>query len=200
MSAESERERDGTRAEIMEATYRALCAHGYADLTMQRIADEFSKSKSLLYYHYDSKDALLVDFLDYLIDRFVENMAVTEESDPDEELRCLLDGMLPAEPDEEKNRLRVAMLELRAQAPYDEAFREQFRKNDRVFHETVAEYIRAGVEQGVYREVDPDATAEYLHATVNGAILRGATLGEHDATPTVRDALDGYLDSLRRDE
>ncbi|MFQ3319213.1 MAG: AcrR family transcriptional regulator [Natronomonas sp.] len=29
-----------TRERIMEATYRALCAHGYASLTMQDIADE----------------------------------------------------------------------------------------------------------------------------------------------------------------
>ena len=29
-----------TRERIMDATYRALCTHGYAALTMQDIADE----------------------------------------------------------------------------------------------------------------------------------------------------------------
>ena len=38
----------GTRAAIMEATFEALSKHGYADLTIQTIADEFEKSKSLL--------------------------------------------------------------------------------------------------------------------------------------------------------
>jgi AcrR family transcriptional regulator len=35
---------DDTCEAIMSATYRALCAHGYADLTMQDIADETDKS------------------------------------------------------------------------------------------------------------------------------------------------------------
>ncbi|MEF8974259.1 MAG: helix-turn-helix domain-containing protein, partial [Haloarcula sp.] len=46
---------DGDTADdIMDATYRALCTHGYADLTMQDIADESDKSKAALHYHYDS--------------------------------------------------------------------------------------------------------------------------------------------------
>jgi len=56
----------------MEATYRALCAHGYADLTTQDIADESETSKASLHYHYDTKEELLLSFLDYLYDRFVE--------------------------------------------------------------------------------------------------------------------------------
>ena len=35
--------------EIMQGVYRALCAHGYADLTMQDIADECDCSTSLLH-------------------------------------------------------------------------------------------------------------------------------------------------------
>ncbi len=66
----------------MAATYRALCAHGYADLTMQRIADEAGKSKSLLHYHYGTKQELLVAFLDYLFDRFEARVAATEGDAP----------------------------------------------------------------------------------------------------------------------
>jgi AcrR family transcriptional regulator len=57
-----------TREAIMQATYRALRAHGYARLTIQRIGDEFPKSKSLLYHHYDGKDDLLLEFLSYMLD------------------------------------------------------------------------------------------------------------------------------------
>ena len=38
---------------VTEATCRALCEHGYADLTMQDIADESNKSTAALHYHYD---------------------------------------------------------------------------------------------------------------------------------------------------
>ena len=44
-----------SKKEIMEATYEALCKHGYAELSIEKIADEFDKGKSLIYYHYDDK-------------------------------------------------------------------------------------------------------------------------------------------------
>ncbi|PSP70021.1 TetR/AcrR family transcriptional regulator, partial [Halobacteriales archaeon QH_9_66_26] len=68
--------RDDTQAAIMDATYRALCEHGYADLTIQTIADEFDKSKSLLYYHYDTKDEILIGLLDYLLGQFTIRVAI----------------------------------------------------------------------------------------------------------------------------
>lgn len=54
----------------MAATYRALCAHGYADLTMQEIANEAGVSKAALHYHYDTKRALILSFLDMLSSDF----------------------------------------------------------------------------------------------------------------------------------
>ncbi len=70
---------EGTRAEIMDATYEALRKHGYAELTIQTIADEFPKSKSLLYYHYDAKDDLLVDFVDWLVEEFAAEVGADPE-------------------------------------------------------------------------------------------------------------------------
>lgn len=56
-----------TEAELVEATYRALCKHGLASLTISGISRESSKSPSLLYYHYDSKDELVATCLDVLL-------------------------------------------------------------------------------------------------------------------------------------
>ena len=66
---------EGTREEIMRATYLALCEHGYASLTIQRISDEFPKSKSLIYHHYDGKDDLLIDFLEFVLERFEKTVS-----------------------------------------------------------------------------------------------------------------------------
>ena len=46
---------DEPREQVIRATYRALCAHGYANLTMRDIADETDLSKAALHYHYDTK-------------------------------------------------------------------------------------------------------------------------------------------------
>ena len=60
---------EATRGRIVDATYRALCANGYAALTMQDIADECDRSTSLLHYHFDTKEDLLVELLAHLLER-----------------------------------------------------------------------------------------------------------------------------------
>ena len=72
--------------EIMDGVYSALRAHGYADLTMQDIADECSKSKSLLHYHYDTKEGLLVAFLDHVITDSEARIAAHATEPPAERL------------------------------------------------------------------------------------------------------------------
>ncbi|TKX70207.1 TetR/AcrR family transcriptional regulator [Halorubrum sp. SP9] len=64
-----------TRQAILGAAFRALCEHGYADVTIQRIGDEFDKSPSLVYHHYDGKDDLLIDLMGYLLDEFEASIA-----------------------------------------------------------------------------------------------------------------------------
>ncbi len=185
---------DDTRAAIMRATYRALCEHGYADLTIQRIGDEFEKSKSLLYHHYDGKDDLLVDFLAFVLDRFEADAAVEEYDDAREHLDALLDHLLPREMDPERRQFTAAMVELRGQAPHDAAYREQFTRTDRAFHDRLAGVIRRGVEQGAFREVDPEAVAEMLLTTVHGAMARRATTDDADWVPAVRREVDAYVE------
>lgn len=180
-----------TREAIMKATYQALLDHGYADLTIQRIGDEFEKSKSLLYHHYDSKDALLVDFLAFMLRRMEERIPIDETAAADDQLRTglgyVFEELLAGE-DEEFN---AAMIELRAQAAHDDRYREQFTDNDRVIHDRIVDIVEVGVEEGVFREVDPDRVAAFLTTTITGAMVRGATTAA-DLEP-VRAHLRTYL-------
>lgn len=182
-----------TRDAIMEATFTALTKHGYAGLTMQKIADEFDKSKSLLHYHYDTKDELLVALLDYMLGQLDERLALDEESDPLERLTTLVD-MLLFGPDREAHKaFQTTLLELRAQAPYNEAFREQLTTNDAAIHDLFVDIVADGVEQGTFREVDPDAVATLVLSALQGARVRWVTLDEDDAPDELRDALFTYL-------
>src|SRR6056297_1471511 len=109
---------DDTRVAIMEATYEALVEYGYADLTIQRIADEFDKSKSLLYHHHDGKDDLLVDFLEFALDHFENNVPFREDDTADERLRALLDAVAATKPEADEEFVGI-LVELRAQAVND---------------------------------------------------------------------------------
>ena len=94
----------------MKATYEALCTHGYTDLTAQDIADRTEKSKSLLFYHYDSKEDLVADFIDYLLDRYVERVERTASLSPVERLAAFVDWFLFNPADEERTSFHAAMI------------------------------------------------------------------------------------------
>jgi AcrR family transcriptional regulator len=115
-----------TREAIMEATFEALVQHGYADLTIQTIADEFEKSKSLLYYHYDTKDDLLTDFLQYVTDGFATQVKPLPDSPPRQQMDAVLDLLVPHSPDDAALAIRTALFELRLQSPYNETYAKRF--------------------------------------------------------------------------
>lgn len=187
-------ERSETQTAIMEATYRALCEQGYADLTMQSIADEFEKSKSLIHYHYDTKEELLVAFLDYLLDGFLAKVEETDDSDdPRERLDTLVDILLSGP--EKSEDFQVAMLELRSQAPYVEAYREAFAANDAHLVALLADTVRDGIETGAFRDGDPERVAETILVMVDGARARSVLFGDSDTVAHTREAIDGYVRS-----
>ena len=185
-----------TREAIMEATYRALCDHGYASLTMQNIADEFGKSKGLLHYHFDSKEELLVAFIDYLLAGFEDDIA-SIEGPPDERLAAFIERFVVANGDE-RRALHLALLELRAQAPFNDRFRDQLARSDAIVRAAVADMVDEGITTGVFRaDTDPDALARVVLAAMDGARMRGLTIGDDTYPAAVRDALITYvLDDL----
>ena len=163
-------------AEIMDGVYSALRAHGYADLTMQDIADECSKSKSLLHYHYDTKEDLLVAFLDYIVTDSEERIASRADDPPVERLVQFV-GWFVFTPDEaDREAFHIALLELRTQGPFNERIREQLARSDRLLRGTVADILADGIEAGVFRDVDVEETAALLGATLDGARTRQITL------------------------
>jgi len=179
--------------EIMDGVYEALCSHGYADLTMQDIADECGKSTSLLHYHYDTKADLLVAFLDHILTDYEERVENRPDRSPVEQLCAFIAWFVFGPDDEQRESFHLALLEMRSRGPFDERIREQLDRSDRLLRSTVAESLQAGVEEGVFDPVDIDRTAAMIVATLDGARTRQITLGddppgEETYTRTVADA------------
>jgi AcrR family transcriptional regulator len=169
---------------IMDAVDQALRKHGYAELTMQDIADESEKSKSLLHYHYDTKEDLLVAFLDNLIADYESRMACREGMDPTERLVEFLARFVFTPEDTGREQFHLALLEMRSQGPFNERIREQLVRSDETLRGTAVDIIEDGIEAGVFEEVDPERTAATLVAMLDGARTRQITLGEANETYT----------------
>ncbi|PGF13978.1 TetR family transcriptional regulator [Natrinema sp. CBA1119] len=176
---------------IMRATYRALREHGYADLTIQRIADEYGKSTAAIHYHYDTKEDLLAAFLDYILEQFKDAVHEVETTDPEQRLELLLDKLL-VDPEDHLDLL-VAILEMRSQAPYKERFRERFRQNDEYVRYMLQTVIDHGIDEGVFAAVDAEHEARALMTIVDGARTRAVVLDEERALTTARRIADEYV-------
>lgn len=172
-----------TQEAIMQATYRALCTHGYSNLTMQSIADEFDKTKGVIHYHYDTKQDLLVAFLKYLLDAFERNIGIDERHDPLTRLEALIDTLLFGPPERgefDHWELTTAMLEIRSEAPHNDEFRRQLSHNYETVEAMVIAIVEDGTEQGVFRDVNAEAVATLLLTTINGARIYQVTLQRDD--------------------
>ncbi|PAU83040.1 TetR family transcriptional regulator [Halorubrum salipaludis] len=186
-----------TDEEIMGATYRALREHGYADLTIKRIAAEYGKSTAAIHYHYDTKEELLAAFLDYILNRFVASVREVETTDPEERLTILLDRLLVAP--QENPDLSVALLEMRSQAPYNEAFAERFRQNDEYVRYLVKAVINHGIDEGVFADVDADRVTRSLMTIVDGARTRSVVFDDAGEYERARETAAEYVDATLRD-
>ena len=165
---------DETSEAIMEATYHALSEHGYPETSIARIASEFDRSKSLLYYHYDSKEDLLEDFFRYVCNRVEADLADWPKSDPHEQLLTLINRILPS--DEEQFRFRQTYFEIRSQAPHNRSYHEHIKRTDDLVLQALTDVIERGVEAGRYKPVDPQKHAQLLFSSLIGLMERSATL------------------------
>ena len=163
----------GTREEILAAAFDALHKHGYSELTIEAIGDEFEKSQSLIYHHYDSKDELLIDLLQFMIEYFEGSTPESHLTDPRDRIEAFVEAGIGLD-DRDKTAIGT-LIELRAQAVHDEDYREHFIRSDEVLHQKLVDDIRDGIESGVFQEVDPDRMAVWLHTVSIGAAFRSVT-------------------------
>jgi AcrR family transcriptional regulator len=174
-----------TYNDLMEAGYAALIEHGYADLSLRKIAAESEKSHSLLQHYYGDKQGVVVELLLYLIDGYLEDVTATEGPDPDPtgrlrtDLRRSLLG--PADEDSRFWAFQTALFELRLVAREDSTIRQQFERGEARVVERFADDVRAGIEAGVFREVDPERVALQFRDLVDAARLRRVVMGETEA-------------------
>lgn len=166
----------GTREQILAAAFDALHEHGYSELTIDAIGDEFDKSRSLIYHHYDSKDELLIDLLQLMIDYFEGPMPEMYPSDPRDRIETFVETGVGLR---QMDRTAIGtLIELRAQAVHDDRYREHFVRSDEVIQEAIADDIRDGIESGVFQEVDAERMATWLYTVSIGTAFRSVTSGD----------------------
>ena len=166
----------------MDSTYKALCRHGYADLTIEKIAEESEKGKSNIYYHFDDKKALILDFLDYMKDNLEEEFESLDSGRPEENFDELLEMMLGVE-DKEMWDFHRALMEIQGRAQYDKEFEKKFRELDEIVLSQFTEVLK---DLEVER---PEQRAEIIVSTVQGALSRKLTVENSEGLEKIKEEI-----------
>jgi AcrR family transcriptional regulator len=174
-----------THRELMEAGYAALVEHGYADLSMRKIAAESDRSHSLLQHYYGDKQGVVVALLSFLIDGYLDDVTgESDETDPATRLRADVRRSLLGPAEEDADRFwafQTALFELRLVAREDTQVREQFERGEARVVARLAADVRAGIEAGVFRSVDPERVARQLRDLIDAARFRRVIMDDGDA-------------------
>ncbi|WP_277541801.1 TetR/AcrR family transcriptional regulator [Haloarcula laminariae] len=179
------------------AVQEALAQHGYERLTTAKIAEAYENSEAGLYYYFDSKDEMIAAFLDLAADHLREDLLRVETEDPEAAIRDACDFLFRT-PEHEYAGIAVAIMELLSHAPYNETLRAPLLELETACLDALTDIVAAGVEQGVFREVEPRATAAFLLAAADGSTGIAVAL-EMDVADDLRDGWEAYVDSLLAD-
>lgn len=150
---------------ILDATQTVICQSGLSNLSIQRISDELDQSKSAVYYHYDSKHDLIINFLDYLHDQLKETIKAVNNDNPEEALQDLIAELSSIQSNDERN-LRIAIMSLRAEAPHDKEIAKRFKAIDKTAQTTFEDLYRAMSAQS------PEQAATLTLSAIDGTVNR----------------------------
>jgi len=106
-------------------------------------------------------------------------------------LEVLVDRLLRGPADHQD--FQTAMLEFRAQVPYNESYRTRFNANDEHVRDAIATIVRRGIDQGQFQKVDPDRVARILRILIDGARMRAVVLDREATLEAVSEIIDTYL-------
>ena len=176
-SGSSGRIRDGrsTREAIIEAASRLIHVHGYNHTSLDDVLRESGAGKGNFYYHFKSKEGLGYAILDQIIASFLERTLEPCFADPDQgalaQIRCFLDRVLEAQ--RARNCVGGCPLGNLAAELSDvhEGFRARLASVFAAWRERLTLALRAEQGRGVGDACRPEAVADFLVASLEGAIL-----------------------------
>jgi TetR/AcrR family transcriptional regulator, transcriptional repressor for nem operon len=170
--------RDGksTREAILVAALRLMHVHGYNATSLDDVLRESGVGKGNFYYHFRSKEDLGYAILDQIVAGFVERTLEPCFADPTgaplTQIRCFLDRLVQAQRDRQC-RGGCAMGNLASElSDVHEGFRKRLASVFTTWHARFADALGEAKRRGEVRAVcDPEATARFLVASLEGAIL-----------------------------
>lgn len=188
---------DETKVAILDEALQIASRVGFNALSIGGLAEATEMSKSGLFAHFRSKEALQLQTLDHSRTRFIDQVIRPTLAAPRgvRRLRELFDRWL----DWETNALDGGCIYITASAEYDAqpgAMRDALVRNQEDWLDIIATVADTAVAQGEFRaDVDTRQLAFELHSLMLGFHHSGRLLEDPRALDRTRTAFESMLDA-----
>lgn len=189
-----------TRSAVLGHALALASEVGLEGVTIGTLADRARMSKSGLFAHFDSKEALQIAVLDEAVSRFVETVVAPalRQKRGEPRLKALLDNWLRWS---NADFMPGGCVFVASIADLDDRpgpVRDRLAASQRDWLDTLATAIRIGVDEGHFRaDVDPAQLAHELLALAYGSHLMSRLLRDRSSETRLRKAVDRLLASAR---
>ena len=169
----SRSERPDARERILRAATELIASDGIDEVRIARVANRARASTALVHHYFSTREellaqALLQSFELAADERFVAGPAAAASAT--EGLAIAIDECLPTPGEGEREW--ILWVELWLRAAREPELRPVAGRMYESYREWVALVIRRGVENGEFREVDPDEVADLAMALFDGLGVR----------------------------
>ena len=161
------------RDHILRAALVCFAAKGYHQTTMDDIVAEAGLSKGGLYVHFKSKKELFLNLFDWFLDEFgLLASPPPTESPAFEKLTLLVKSMLTTLSSDSFREVSVLMTDIWAQNIRDQDLNQLAKELYRQLGQPISQIIEDGIESGLFKQVNPMATANILIAIFEGLTIQ----------------------------
>jgi AcrR family transcriptional regulator len=168
------------RERILAAAVNRIASEGIEEVRIARIAMDAGVSTALVHYHFETREALLAEALEYSFEH-AGDLRIGDEAalgaSHAERLAQMVDQCLPL--DEWLERDWVLWVELWLRAVRHPELRPTAEELYRRMRDWFAAAIAAGVEAGEFTRCDPEDVADRALALIDGFGIR-ALLGDSE--------------------
>lgn len=181
------------REEILVATIAEISRSGMSALRVADVAKSLSVSTSLVFYHFATKDALLVEALEYAVVRDADRLdrALAKSGEPVERLRRVLTSYGPTG----AAHGWTLWIEAWSTALREPSIRASLRKLDGRWREALEHVIAEGVSAGDFTCADPRGSVARV-----GALLDGLSVASLIYGSVTRNQLQTWMRQAAADE
>jgi len=172
------------RQGVLEIAVRAFNEHGYEATSMGTLATRLGLSKSAIYHHFQSKEALLEQALEEALTPLEAVLSGAVEGSPAARLQYVLDRAVHVLV--ERLPYVTLLLRLRGNTPVERAALDRRREFDRAVTALVVEARDAGELRA---DIDPRIAERLLFGMINSIVEWYRPEGPEDADRLATDVL-----------